>query len=826
MSQVRWFTLFTAALLGISCDSAEPVAPVTTLEETPSPEALVPITCPDNAELVTSTGVEPDGVVFPLPDCRPPASQIGWASSPRYDEDYLLDVQPRDTIHWCQGADGKPVGQFAWIRPVKEGNLVFTAPPLSMADSENRNTSYEQTLRLERTTPRNDSVLLMTATTTSSRTRESNRYLNGSFQWVCDEQPDVFCPCGWVVGEMSRGHQKSEWLFLNDHTQPNELVTVDGHRITMDFPESNNDGMHGVLSTMPARWSAVFGKGGFEIFPADPTTGARVPADTPGSKWMLHNTAKGYVSPILAAGSNTNTTFLHVERTASRSDRGFVYVIRTDPTEPGRAVWHDVYANQSSVYSSTVAPEVRGPPVLYRQWLNQAVLTWVNRGGQVWHPASEPPATINMIELYFSPTNKRPRCRDSEYIAGNFDFTRGDTGNSVWSDFCRFGHTTPEEQTITTGYWFFTSYDVDYTDVEGATTAVVGIETTEDSVTIQTLYDEIVFREQADGTILFEKNEYNSECCGSAPRLHLAGSAPTPKGVIRRTDEVFEATVESSSPAPSAPTSPRTGTAPGQSARDHATTGLSDARGQAAHPQMASVSAGTYEVGCTRGQTHCKKDEKPKRQVTLLHSYDVMVHEVTQAEYAAVTGDNPSHFATCGDRCPVEMVSWRDAVTYANAVSRLAGLEECYDIDLRVVSWPRGVTCTGFRLPTEMEWEVAARGGADTPFSGGKNAALVGWTERNSASKTHPVMALSSNGYGLYDMTGNVQEWTWDWYGEDVYKAREATDPAGPASGSRRVVRGGDWLAPSSQATVAHRQTKAPRMFARDIGFRLVRTVP
>jgi len=249
-------------------------------------------------------------------------------------------------------------------------------------------------------------------------------------------------------------------------------------------------------------------------------------------------------------------------------------------------------------------------------------------------------------------------------------------------------------------------------------------------------------------------------------------------------------------------------------------------------PAMARVPAGTYEVGCTKGQSDCNPDEKPKRQVTLRRAYEVMVHEVTQGEYAGVMGSNPSKFSSCGDSCPVERVSWVDAVTYANAVSREAGLEECYTIPTEqelllgdTVSWPKGLPCTGYRLPTEMEWEVAARGGADTLYSGGNSLDSVGWTSSNSGSRTQAVMQKSPNAYGLYDMTGNVWEWTWDWYGAETYKERRVTDPLGPASGSNRVYRGGGWENSPSSARVASR-FKNPLNFRTnvDLGFRLART--
>ena len=239
---------------------------------------------------------------------------------------------------------------------------------------------------------------------------------------------------------------------------------------------------------------------------------------------------------------------------------------------------------------------------------------------------------------------------------------------------------------------------------------------------------------------------------------------------------------------------------------------------------MGVVPAGTYQMGCTPGAGKCYKDEKPARSVTFTRSFEVMVHEVTQGEYQALMGTNPSKFSSCGLSCPVETVSWVDAARYANAASAAAGLEACYTVVGDSVTWDSGLSCAGYRLPTESEWEVAARGGADTTYSGSDDHKSVAWTIKNSKGKPHPAKQLRPNGYGLYDMSGNVWELTWDWYDKRAYQSGAQTDPHGPVSGSERVARGGSGSDTPASARVADRIGYPPSYRFSIFGFRLART--
>ena len=240
---------------------------------------------------------------------------------------------------------------------------------------------------------------------------------------------------------------------------------------------------------------------------------------------------------------------------------------------------------------------------------------------------------------------------------------------------------------------------------------------------------------------------------------------------------------------------------------------------------LRRVPAGTALIGCTPGQGDaCQDDERPAREVVLSHAILVGEVEVTQGLYQRLMGSNPSKFSACGPTCPVEQVSWFDAVAFANTLSAAEGFEPCYVIDGASVSWPKGPSCLGYRLPTEAEWEVAARGGRDERYAGGPELGAVGWYASNSGGQTHPVGEKAPNGYGLCDMSGNVWEWAWDWYDSSAYAGGVATDPSGPASGVSRVFRGGGWSNDPQIARVESRGISSPGFRDNSLGLRLIRT--
>ena len=212
---------------------------------------------------------------------------------------------------------------------------------------------------------------------------------------------------------------------------------------------------------------------------------------------------------------------------------------------------------------------------------------------------------------------------------------------------------------------------------------------------------------------------------------------------------------------------------------------------------MIKVDGGTFTMGATSEQKNPDDDEKPTHQVTL-SSYYIGETEVTQALWTAVMGDNPSWFK--GDNLPVEQVSWEDCQTFIGKLNGLTGKR--------------------FRLPTEAEWEYAARGGNrsnHTQYSGGSMIDDVAWYYGNSGSKTHSVKTKKPNELGLYDMSGNVWEWCQDRYGS--YSSNAQTNPTGPDSGSRRVHRGGSWSYGEWNCRSSYRNYYSPGYRGNGLGF-------
>ena len=230
------------------------------------------------------------------------------------------------------------------------------------------------------------------------------------------------------------------------------------------------------------------------------------------------------------------------------------------------------------------------------------------------------------------------------------------------------------------------------------------------------------------------------------------------------------------------------------------------------------IAPGTFMMGSPSNEEGHYVDET-QHSVTLTHGFFLQTKEVTQGEWQRVMGNNPSEFSSCGSDCPVETVSWLDAVGYANALSLADGYSECYDSSGSVQGGGSIYACTGYRLPTEAEWEYAARAGS----TGAQYGMLdqIAWYSDNSELATHRVGELQANVWGLHDMLGNVGEWTHDWY--DSYGG-SVTDPSGPASGSTRVRRGGCWSVVAPVLRSAIRRDSAPTDRNNLIGFRLART--
>jgi len=226
------------------------------------------------------------------------------------------------------------------------------------------------------------------------------------------------------------------------------------------------------------------------------------------------------------------------------------------------------------------------------------------------------------------------------------------------------------------------------------------------------------------------------------------------------------------------------------------------------------IEPGTFMMGSPEDELGRNSDET-QHQVTLTQIYYMQTTEVTQGQWKSVMGSNrnPSYFSDCGDDCPVEYISWNDSQEFIIEMNQ------------------RGEGT--YALPTEAQWECAARAGSTTAFANGDitetgcdyepepNLDAMGWYCYNSNSETHPVAQKQANAWGVYDMHGNVWEWCQDWY-DFGYSSDTVTDPEGPSSGSNRVRRGGSWSNGPRYCRSAFRDCNSPDIRYNRIGFRLV----
>jgi formylglycine-generating enzyme required for sulfatase activity len=231
--------------------------------------------------------------------------------------------------------------------------------------------------------------------------------------------------------------------------------------------------------------------------------------------------------------------------------------------------------------------------------------------------------------------------------------------------------------------------------------------------------------------------------------------------------------------------------------------------------EMVLIPPGSHTMGCSASSDwDCMSDESPTHQVTLTQAFYLSRTEVTQAQWVARVGSNPSRFQSASSAVPasevpnrpVERVSWNEIQTFCTAAD--------------------------MRLPTEAEWEYAYRAGTTTAFHGwpanpnGTNddgrLETIAWFGSNSSSQTRPVGGKAANGFGLFDMAGNVWEFCLDWY--DDYASGAQTNPMGPATGFGRVMRGGDWNLDSNECRASNRSLNAPGSRGSHAGFRVART--
>ena len=240
--------------------------------------------------------------------------------------------------------------------------------------------------------------------------------------------------------------------------------------------------------------------------------------------------------------------------------------------------------------------------------------------------------------------------------------------------------------------------------------------------------------------------------------------------------------------------------------------------------RLCKVPKGSFMMGSPTTEAGRGTDEV-QHMVTLTTDFWMADSEVTQRQYRSLIGTSPSSFK--GDDLPVEHVSWFDAVAYCNSLSVKEKLTPCYQINGTTVEWVDGLKCTGYRLPTEAEWEYAANPATPprTIYAGADTADGVAWHSGNAANTTQAVKGKTANGRGLYDLSGNLLEWVWDWY-QGSYEALPRTDPIGPLTGTSRVFRGGAWLFAASYARVAQRNSFSPLLRNDNVGFRIVRSIP
>jgi formylglycine-generating enzyme required for sulfatase activity len=221
--------------------------------------------------------------------------------------------------------------------------------------------------------------------------------------------------------------------------------------------------------------------------------------------------------------------------------------------------------------------------------------------------------------------------------------------------------------------------------------------------------------------------------------------------------------------------------------------------------KFALIPSGSFMMGSPNDERGRAADET-QHEVRITPSFYMQTTEVTQGQWKKVMGNNPSTFKNCGDDCPVEQVFWNDVLDFIEKLNRME-------------------KTTNYGLPTEAQWEYAARAETETRYNTGNNEedlARAGWYAGNSGAKTHPVAQKEPNAWGLYDMHGNVWEWVQDRYGE--YLPGYAKNPEGPSNGSLRIFRGGSWydFAPFCRSALRYNYDGGPGNRGDGLGFRLI----
>ena len=217
--------------------------------------------------------------------------------------------------------------------------------------------------------------------------------------------------------------------------------------------------------------------------------------------------------------------------------------------------------------------------------------------------------------------------------------------------------------------------------------------------------------------------------------------------------------------------------------------------------EMIALEKGRFVMGCLNQDQACEQDEKPRHEVELSAFY-LSKYPISQAQWAEIMGDNPSFFQDCWT-CPVENVTWYEVQTFIQDLNQRTG--------------------ENFRLPTEAEWEYAARAGQESLYAGGSELENLAWYKENSQGKTQAMGQKQPNAWGFYDFSGSVFEWCSDWYDPNYYTYSPKTNPQGPEQGQYKVLRGGAWDYPASSCRLSYRFNGKPQDRGANGGFRLAK---
>jgi formylglycine-generating enzyme required for sulfatase activity len=245
---------------------------------------------------------------------------------------------------------------------------------------------------------------------------------------------------------------------------------------------------------------------------------------------------------------------------------------------------------------------------------------------------------------------------------------------------------------------------------------------------------------------------------------------------------------------------------------------------------LIQVKGGTFKMGSKNSDTSAELDEQKEHSVTL-NTFEISKFEITVWEWKQFIKANKMKMPIkpswgWQDNYPINGITWNEAIAYCNWLSTKEKLQPCYS--KKGPNFVCNFKANGYRLPTEAEWEFAAKGGTNSKgfrYSGSDKLEDVAWYKANSNGQPHTVGTKLPNELGIYDMSGNVWEWCWDWYNKDFYKLEKGDNPKGPEMGERRTVRGGSWDSKSNYVRPANRISTIPSKTHEFYGFRIARTI-